>query len=66
MLNLIMLVLLVAVIGTSFGVFFWFSRKLNKIEVELWGDKKKEAAKTAQDASIKSSDSESDDNKPEE
>ena len=60
-----MFVLLVAVIATSFGVYFWFSRKLNKIEVDLWGEKVKEADKTALDASTEKSDSESDDNKPE-
>ena len=45
--NIIMLVLLVIVIATSVGIYFWFSKRLGNIEEELWGDKRKEAEETA-------------------
>ena len=35
------------VIATSVGVFFWFTRRLNKIEEELWGEKRREAEAVA-------------------
>jgi hypothetical protein len=53
MLNIIMLILLLAVIATSIGVFFWFTRRLDTIEEELWGDKKREAEKTAKESADK-------------
>jgi flagellar basal body-associated protein FliL len=62
MLNIIMLILLLAVIATSIGVFFWFTRRLDTIEEELWGDKKREAEKTAKDSADKDK---SDKNTPE-
>jgi len=35
------------VIATSVGVFFWFTRRLNKIEEELWCEKRREAEAVA-------------------
>jgi hypothetical protein len=35
------------VVGTSLGVYFWFTRRLNAIEEELWGQQKHEAERTA-------------------
>ncbi len=61
----IMLVVLVIVIATSVGVFFWFNRKLKDIEVELWGEKRKEATETAMHEHDKDINSENDDNKTE-
>jgi len=47
MLNVIMLIMLLVVIGTSIAVFFWFSARLRKIEEDLWGKQRKEAEDTA-------------------
>lgn len=63
--TIIMLILLVLVIATSCGVLYWFFRKLNIIEVELWGEKKKEATETAMATKEDNPDAESDDNKTE-
>ncbi len=43
-----MFILVFLVIGTSIGVLFWFYRRLNRIEIELWDNKRREAADTAQ------------------
>jgi flagellar basal body-associated protein FliL len=45
--QIIMLVMLLIVIATSLGVFFWFSARLRKIEEELWGKQRLDAEKTA-------------------
>ena len=47
MANIIMLILTLAVIGSTTGVLFWYFRKLRRIEEELWGSKRKEAHETA-------------------
>ncbi len=43
----VMLMLVLAVIATAAGVLYWFFRHLRRIEAELWGSKRKEAADTA-------------------
>ena len=48
-----MLILVIAVVAISLGVFFWFTRRLESIEEELWGDKKREAEKTAKESAEK-------------
>ena len=45
--NVIMLGLLIVVIATSVGVYFWFTRRLRLIEDELWGVKRQEAETVA-------------------
>ena len=45
--NIVMLTALMVVAGTSLGVYFWFTRRLNAIEEELWGQQKHEAERTA-------------------
>jgi flagellar basal body-associated protein FliL len=47
MTNIIMLIALIIVVASSVGIYFWFSRRLNAIEDELWGQKRKEAEETA-------------------
>jgi hypothetical protein len=47
MANIIMLILTLAVIGSTTGILFWYFRKLRLIEEELWGSKRKEAHDTA-------------------
>ncbi len=54
----IMLILVLAVIGTAASVLYWFFRRLKRIETELWGDKRREATDTAQ--SLAAEDSHSD------
>ncbi len=44
----IMFLLVAAVIATASGVLIWFFRRLNLIEEDLWGTKRKEAAATAE------------------
>jgi hypothetical protein len=48
----ILLLLVLAVIGTSAGMLYWFFRRLQKIETELWGKKRDEAAETAASSPI--------------
>ncbi len=47
MANIILLMLSLAVLGSTGGILFWFFRKLRRIEEELWGSKKEEAHQTA-------------------
>ncbi len=47
MANVILLMLTLAVLGSTGGILFWYFRKLRKIEEELWGSKKEEAHQTA-------------------
>lgn len=47
MANVLMLGLSLLVVLTSSGVLFWFFRRLRRIEWELWGEKRREAAETA-------------------
>lgn len=44
----IMMLLVLAVIGTAVGVLYGFFRRLRHIEAELWGAKQAEAAETAE------------------
>ncbi len=44
----IMMLLVLAVIGTAVGVLYGFFRRLRHIEEELWGAKQAEAAETAE------------------
>ncbi len=46
---IVMLILVLLVIATSGGVLFWFYRRLNRIEIELWGDKRREAARSVEE-----------------
>jgi len=45
--HIVMLVLSLAVVGGLVATMFWFLRRLNLIEEELWGKKKKEAEAVA-------------------
>jgi uncharacterized protein HemY len=47
MANILMLVLSLVVVLATGGVLFWFFRRLNRIEEELWGKKRREASETA-------------------
>jgi len=46
----IMILLVLTVIATAVGVLYWFFRRLRRIEEELWGAKRIEAAETAEAA----------------
>ncbi|MBT3194839.1 MAG: hypothetical protein HN341_20020 [Verrucomicrobia bacterium] len=50
MANILMIALSLAVLATAGGVLFWFFRRLRRIEDELWGTQRQEAAETAQEA----------------
>ena len=47
MANLFLLLLSLIVIGSTGGILIWFFRRLKRIEDELWGSKRAEAAETA-------------------
>jgi hypothetical protein len=47
MANMFMILLSLIVIGSTGGILIWFYRRLKRIEDELWGSKREEAAETA-------------------
>ncbi len=48
--NMFMVLLSLAVVLTAAGVLFWFFKRLKRIEDDLWGTKRQEAAETAKAA----------------